>query len=453
MSSILTLWKRHRLIWRIMMIFWMTTILTIVANIVITREIADKEHQRRIFEEQMRSFAIDAIANYLDQGEPGLANWYSSVEQKDGLRFVLQDEEGLALAHKKRRLKKPRYWRAHLFRNLSIIGPDKKLYTLTLLRSPAARTYWQSPERLHWLRLSVSFVIIFLGSAWLARSLARPVKALHQASEKIAKGQFGTRLPDWLNRRQDELGQLAHTFNQMAAHIESLLAKQEQLFRDISHEIRTPLTRQKLAIELARDSENPSGYLDKLEQQNQNIEQLIEQLLNLSKLNQIEEISLSPVDLVPLLQTLKENAALEQQQKQLDVRLPSLKSCWVQGNPELISRACENILLNAIKYAPPASIIRMGLSETEGWRIVSISDQGPGMEEAELKKATEPFYRSDQSRSSDSGGFGLGLAIVDRIMIQHKGKLVLKQAQGSRDADDSNGLIVQLYFPMPESSD
>ena len=440
--------RRHRLIWRIMLIFWITTILTIVANIVITKEIMRGEHHRTHLEDVLHRFAREAVSEYQSGGQSALSVWYDTLLKTERFRVVLFDSNNRALA-------KPdmmrRDFRGPHFpgpKSVGIVGANDQYFTLKLLPSPALYSGWRSPEKLHGIRLGVSFLIIFIGSAWLARSLARPVNSLQEASEKIARGQLDTRLPDWVSKRHDELGLLAKTFDHMAERLEELIERQQQLFRDISHEIRTPLTRQKLAIELARDSDDPGPYLDKLEQQNQQIESLVDQLLSLLKINANESgYLLTELNVIPVMEQVLEQAELELQRKAIKIDMPAAQDFRIRANEALLTRALDNILVNAIKYSPDQSRIAISVREEASWKILQILDQGPGVPPADLRKILQPFYRSDSSRHSESGGFGLGLAIVKGIMEQHGGTLEVKNQANSDSEEDNKGLCVELRFP------
>jgi two-component system sensor histidine kinase CpxA len=269
-------------------------------------------------------------------------------------------------------------------------------------------------------------LIIFLGSLWLYRSIATPLKILHEASSKLSVGDFSVRTKPAIGSRKDELGQLACAFDQMAIKIEALLTNQKQLFRDISHEIRTPLTRQKLALELAKDSPNPLEYLTQIERQNSHIDTLVNNLLTFMRLEDTPITEYETVDLNNMLDDLINEAELDAQSKKLDIKKQLEQNSLVQCNYILLLRAFENILMNAIKYSPDGSQILVKTWRTNGKVCASISDQGFGIPEEDLENILKPFYRADQSRNQQSGGYGLGLAITEKIIKQHHGSLIIK---------------------------
>jgi two-component system sensor histidine kinase CpxA len=203
------------------------------------------------------------------------------------------------------------------------------------------------------------------------------------------------------------------------------LSSQQQLFRDISHEIRTPLTRQKLAIELARSADSPEEYLNKIEQQNQSIEDLVNQLLTLMQVNSIP-LHYEPVSLTDLLRSCIDDAELELKRKAISVETNWQSQAIIQGDAPLLTRAFENLLVNAIKYSPEGSTISIRVAENQQVIGVEIKDQGPGIPETKLDAILKPFYRADQSRNRETGGFGLGLAISSQIIREHGGTLCLE---------------------------
>jgi len=228
----------------------------------------------------------------------------------------------------------------------------------------------------------------------------------------------------------------------MAKRTEALLLNQKQLLRDISHEIRTPLTRQKIAIELAKADTDDNSLLEKIEQQNTKLDELIDNLLTFSRLSDGSKTAqLETIGSTPLIQSICEAAELEAHDKNIQIDQALLVTDCFQGNLILATRAIDNILGNALKYSPEHSTISITSHIENEHLIIQIKDQGPGIKKEHFSNIFEPFYRIDEARNSGTGGYGLGLAIVDQIMKQHQGQVILEN-------NLPQGLAVSLYFPI-----
>lgn len=434
-----------------MLILWLTVTGTILANIYITKEIARSEFKNEHFNAKTQLLAEDAVKIYENEGVRSLRQWYRQTLRTDGLNLVLIDERANKLGARPPKKNTPdkgdpftqsNHFDKHLLRlaDQHVLSDSGERYTLRVLPSPALRAKF-SPETLHVYRLLSSFVVIFIGSFWLYRSIAKPLKVLHDASEKLSNGDFSIRTMPKVGYRKDELGQLAQAFDHMAIKIEALLTNQQQLFRDISHEIRTPLTRQKLAIELARDSQSPEIFLDKIEHQNNNINALIHNLLTFIKLEDTDLKDMEVLDLAEVMTSIVAEAELDLAAKHISVHSELEGQCLINGNPILISRALENIFMNAVKYSPMSGKISISISRQQNIIQLVLCDQGPGIPEQDLKHILKPFYRSDQSRNQQTGGFGLGLAITQKIIQQHQAYLKIENAYPT-------GLTVTIDFHM-----
>ena len=425
--------SQQRLLWKIICIFWLTTIFTILANIYITKEITSSELKSKYFKEKTELLAKEAVQLYEDKGLKALKRWYRHTYRKEGLRVYLLDnklkpigQRTSGIKHQKNEF--PVFIKPEDFNppppiaHHQVISSSGESYTLNILPSPALSAKYNT-DTLYFYRFLSSFIIIFIGSLWLYRSIAKPLKILQQASFKLSEGDFSVRTQESIGTRKDELGQLAVAFDQMAIKIEALLTNQKQLFRDISHEIRTPLTRQKLAIELAKDSENPLEYLEKIEHQNTHIDTLVNSLLTLMKLEETRLADFSIIDLNLLLNDVISEAQLDSEAKEISLVAELSNTCFVHGNRILLARAFENVLMNAIKYSPKSKQIKVTCKQDNNKLIIIITDQGPGIPEHDLESILKPFYRSDQSRNQKTGGYGLGLAITQKIIHQHRGNL------------------------------
>jgi two-component system, OmpR family, sensor histidine kinase CpxA len=216
----------------------------------------------------------------------------------------------------------------------------------------------------------------------------------------------------------------------MAERLESLVSAQKLLLRDVSHELRSPLARLSVALELAREDAEPamSPHLERIERETKLLNQLIGQLLTLSSMEAIEKVTnFEPLSLNRLVEEMIPDATYEARQRHNSVVFRANEPCIVRGNRQLLHRAIENVVRNAIRYTESGSEVEIKLTsvlEPQGRvAVLDVSDCGPGIPETELDAIFLPFYRVDQARSPHTGGSGVGLAIAERAVKLHGGNL------------------------------
>jgi two-component system sensor histidine kinase CpxA len=325
-------------------------------------------------------------------------------------------------------------------------------YLFLLTRRRTANTYG-----LHELlffafpQLPVAIVVFGLTTFVLVLLLVRPIGRLRVAARNLAKGELSTRVakPDGEERLfgGDEIQGLVDDFNYMAERLERLVGAQKMLVRDVSHELRSPLARLSVALELARE-EAPlvmMEHLQRIEREASRLNLLIGQLLRLSSMEASNASRpMEKFSLLALVEEMLPDAEFEAQQRTCTIRVVDRCNCSVQGDPELIYRAIENIVRNAIRYTRQDSVVELNIrcEESASARtvVLDVSDCGPGIPDAELENIFRPFYRVDDARQQDTGGFGVGLAIADRAVRLHHGQI---HAQNRPDG----GLIVSLSLP------
>jgi two-component system sensor histidine kinase CpxA len=299
-----------------------------------------------------------------------------------------------------------------------------------------------------WVGFAISGVVVFI----LAFVLTRPIQRLRNAARRMAKGELSARAGKGSgkgpsSRHSDEIGALVQDFDHMAERLDSLVAAQRLLLRDVSHELRSPLARLSVALELARDEAVPEmeTHLDRMERETNNLNQLIGQLLSLSQMESAQRIAdLQSVDLRPLLEHLAADARYEAQSRHCAVRLTCHSDCTVKANPELLHRAFENIVRNALQYTADETAVEITLDceTTPAGReaVVRVMDHGTGIAPEKLEAIFQPFYRLDHARERATGGFGVGLAIADRAIRLHAGRIrAANRPEG--------GLMVEVRIP------
>jgi two-component system sensor histidine kinase CpxA len=227
----------------------------------------------------------------------------------------------------------------------------------------------------------------------------------------------------------------------MAGRIQNLVASERRLLLDISHELRSPLARLGVAIELARSGENRDAALDRIQNESDRLNALVGELLQATRA-EVDPSALraQPVRLDDLLATVVSDCSIEASARRCSLHLDGPRPVTVSGDPELLRRAVENIIRNAIRHAPPLSVVDISLArDTTGARI-QVRDYGPGVPDEALGRIFDPFYRVQQDRNRDSGGVGLGLAIARRAVDLHKGTLRARNA--------NPGLLVEMDLPL-----
>jgi two-component system sensor histidine kinase CpxA len=271
-----------------------------------------------------------------------------------------------------------------------------------------------------------------------AYHLTSPVRRLRSVVDCFGRGDFSARAPA---NRKDELGELARSFNQMAGRIQTLLAAERRLLLDISHELRSPLARLGVAVELARSGEDREHMLDRIQKEADRLNELVGELLQVTRVESDPSVQKrESVHLDELLADLVYDSLLEAKTKDCTLLLKAPASAVVSGDEELIRRALENVIRNAIRYAPRGTAVDIQLAKFHDSALVSVRDYGTGVPEEALTRIFDPFYRVDSDRNRASGGLGLGLAIARRAVQLHKGKLAAQNAHP--------GLLVTVEFPV-----
>jgi signal transduction histidine kinase len=282
---------------------------------------------------------------------------------------------------------------------------------------------------------------------WLARYVTSPVVTLQEATRRFAGGDLKVRIGKGIGNRKDELSGLAADFDHMAERISLLMTQQRQLLRDISHELRSPLTRLNVAVELARRQagEEAMPILNRIETESNVLNEMIGQVLTITRLDsEIEDIRMVPVDLTELVTEITADANFEAQTRNCKVEFIENMPCTVLGNEELLRRAIENVIRNAIVYTHENTNVEIKLRsvvhESKSYAEVAVRDHGQGVPESDLPHLFRPFYRVSNARDRQTGGTGLGLAITKRAVDLHSGTITVSNAQ-------NGGLIVVILLP------
>ncbi|EOU2462523.1 histidine kinase sensor domain-containing protein [Vibrio navarrensis] len=292
-----------------------------------------------------------------------------------------------------------------------------------------------------WAANAIVGVCILAFISWvLTRYLQNPLTQLQSATRALAQEKTDTRVAHTLGHSVSEFRELALDFDRMAERIQTLVEEQRQLVRTLSHELKTPLTRQLLATHLcqrAKEPEQRTLWLNRVEQEAQLMNSMIEKILELSQLESSQfSVSLKPLDVNAY---LTEQAALFEPHllpgQRIELALCQ-QAAWIEADPVLLGSALNNLLTNCVKYAGEACTICLSTSVEQEVLVIEVADDGPGVGEQELAKLFTPFYQVKQSPSSASG-YGLGLSIVAQAV---------KKMAGSLSAHSENGLQVRLQF-------
>jgi two-component system OmpR family sensor kinase len=325
-------------------------------------------------------------------------------------------------------------------------GPDKQSYLLKYDVAAVRDQY--RPGNRRWRILNIPAPLLWVGalggllfSTVLAWNLTRPLRQLRGGLDRVAQGDLAVRLFPAMRGRRDELSDVARDFDAMAERLAVLVSAREQLLHDVSHELRSPLARLQLAIGLARQNpDNVANSLQRIEHEAERLDKMIGELLALSRAENDKLSDEEYFDLYGLVEAVVNDARYEAQVPGVEIFLQADEALeyTVKGNAELMRRALDNIVRNALRFSSHGQRVLVTLSQVEQWLQVVVSDQGPGVEEEKLSSIFDPFVRVKSSMSGK--GYGLGLAITRKVVLAHGGQVEARNGE-------QDGLVITLNIP------
>ena len=300
-------------------------------------------------------------------------------------------------------------------------------------------------------------LIVLISIAVVARSLIKltlkPLNQIEKTAAAIAEGDLSARLPE-VNPKT-EVGRLTGSLNTMLSRIEESFAirtesesKLRRFVADASHELRTPLTAIRGFAELHRQGavvgeEKTKELVSRIEKESIRMSSLVEDLLLLARLDQSRELTIDPVDINHLVKEAVASARAAGPDHEIAISTAN-DEVFVLGDSMRIHQAIANLLANARTHTPAGTKIAVDILQDELETRISVSDNGPGLSDADQERVFERFFRADPSRVRVSGeGSGLGLAIVDAVMKAHGGSVEVKSKLGE-------GATFTIIFPQKE---
>jgi signal transduction histidine kinase len=286
------------------------------------------------------------------------------------------------------------------------------------------------------LALLVAGFVAILISLIMSRGVVASVHVMTKASQRIAEGHYGERVQ---KTGEDELGQLAHSFNQMAEKLEQVENMRRQLIGDVSHELRTPLTAIKGSMEGLMDGVLPASEetYQQIHQEAGRLARLVDDLQELSRVEAgAYPLEKKPIEMSSLVQIVIKRLKNQAAGKSIDLKTDIPENLPpVMADQDRITQVLTNLVNNAIQYTPEGGWVTISASHTADKVQVSVADSGIGIPKEHLQHLFTRFYRVDKSRSRQSGGgSGIGLTISRHLIEAHGGKIWVESSgdgQGS----------------------
>jgi signal transduction histidine kinase len=313
------------------------------------------------------------------------------------------------------------------------IGGSAKGVVYAVLPTGIATEYIKDLLQILLISALVTGVLMMLAAYFMAAAMVRPLSQMSMGAKRLAEGDFSTRVDV---TRQDEIGQLAQSFNAMIVSLEAGERMRKGFVANVSHELKTPMTTIAGFVDGILDGTIPADrqekYLGIVSEEIKRLSRLVNTMLGLSKLESGEtSLHFAPLDLSELLVTTA--LSFEQQISQKEITLEGLEGFSelpVMADSDLIHQVIYNLIDNSVKYAPFGGYIRISGWCEEGQVHVSVYNDGDGIDEQELPFLFDRFYKVDQSRGTDKNSLGLGLYLVKTIVNLHGGQITVRSAKG-----------------------
>jgi two-component system sensor histidine kinase CpxA len=414
-----------------------TVLASLAAFLITFRAMAGPATERLIhhFQAQQIEDALDA----LERGGPTEAAAYlERINRSLGALHYLTDATGRDVVSGEDRsglLNTPRPWLGppRLDSRIIVVNPSPDGRHRLIILAPPPFDVWAFAPYFALILAAIALL------CWvLAVGIVTPLRDVAAAVDRFGRGDLTVRVS---STRRDEIGNLARAFNHMAVRIQTLLAAERRLLQDISHELRSPLARLDIAIELARTADDRDAAAARLQKEVNRLASLVGALLEVTRVEgdpstrRSEEVRVSDI-----LHDVVQSCSLEADARQCRLVVSDASGRTLRGDPELLRRALENVVRNAIRFAPAGTDVELQTEDGPSGVVVTVRDTGKGVPADLLPRLTQPFFRVEDARDySSSGGVGLGLSIAHRAVELHHGTLVAENAHP--------GLRVTLTFP------
>lgn len=434
---------------KIFLWFWISTVILITASLVTAVFFTGTPLIHRWVSQHAELYSRTLVQQYILDGQAGLDRYLAKPQPVRDIEVTMFAPDGHLLhGGTMRPLEQELLRQAQVsgetecrvravWQCATIVPTSQGKFTVVARIQHPRRALHQLPKATMVLR--AAFLLLCVGALCfaLARYISHPVEVLRSATRQLAAGNLSARAAPKLAPRRDELVELAEDFDVMAARIEALLHAQRQMLGDISHELRSPLTRLGVALELAENGDQEA--LHRMRGDLTKLDQLIEQILTINRLDS-GGLEFQATNLETVLSEIARDANYEGRSRNVAVDL-KCDPVTLDANPALLRSCVENVVRNALRYAPENSRVDVEAQKLTDEVRIAIRDRGPGVPADALPRLFEPFYRVAESRSANSGGRGLGLAISQRAAAAHGGAMVARNREGG-------GLEVEVRLPL-----
>ena len=312
--------------------------------------------------------------------------------------------------------------------------PDPVGMVYAVSSTTSLDTMWSGFIGLFFMTAFVVLMISFMASSITTMRQIQPIREMAKATRRYAEGDFDIRMNDY--GRDDELGELAASFNNMAESLQQTERQRREFITNISHELKTPMTTIAGYTDGILDGtippENERQYLQIISDESRRLSRLVRRMLDVSQLQAIDPLREGKhFDICESMRRVLISMERKITDRNLDVEadIPE-EPILVLGDKDMITQVIYNLLENATKFAREGSTLYLGVTTIDGKARVTVRNEGDTIPAEELPLLFERFHKSDKSRSEDKDGYGLGLYIVKTILEQHKEKISVTSEDG-----------------------
>jgi len=445
----------RRLFWKIFLPFWVAQALLLG---VLYMRLHYRLHAENPWwvqpERRLVPRLADLAARYYEEGgQPALRALLDQTAMVHRADYWMLDADGRELSGRPLP-DEIRSFAQRALRNEGMIRPDEAVVIVSPIATPRGNYLLVAefippplservPGDILWV-LKLGTIISALMCLVIAHYLSKPIERLRNATNELARGNLDIRVGATIGKRRDEIADLVRDFDSMAGELRNQIQSERNLLSGVSHELRSPIARMRLALALARTADAPERHemLDRIEQDTIQLDSMLERILTVARLeNGQYKPKFESLSLNDLIDEVLDDARFEAAATGVTVNYADDAMLLVNGDPGLLRSAIENVVRNAIFYSGHNGQIDVRVRLEDGHAILTVRDHGHGVPEDALPLLFKPFYRVDDARGTNTGGMGLGLAIVRNAVSVHGGTVSARNVS-------PHGLEVEFRLPV-----